>query len=257
MKKIIKNPLLIILLLIVLLIIILFVYNYFVNTKRKNISERFSTKTSSTCAAFVASIQNCKNVHLLNHCKTEKCNSCGDVCKECNDKLGKKMIDSKCICTIKNTNEKFVQSKESCLDFNSLTDCQKDLCKGDNFTPNMKNCTDIRFNLTKDNQKSCCDNFYSSISDDYKSRCLEDINPKDPATIEKYCIPSNQKYKYFNGTCCKSLPASKKKDFCKAECQAMKTKCDDTTIYKTDANKKTCMNTYYNAKNLDCKTYDT
>lgn len=81
MKKIIKNPLLIILLLIVLLIIILFVYNYFVNTIRKNIYERFSTKTTTRTTVMA-----------------------GSSAVACNDKLGKKMINSKCICTIKDTN---------------------------------------------------------------------------------------------------------------------------------------------------------
>jgi hypothetical protein len=196
----------------------MFVYQYFVDKQRKNIIEKFRTSSRYSNSD-------------SNSCDTE---------------YGNKRVNDKCICLKnKDGDDKFESSKENCTDFNSLTHCQKELCKGENFTHNEKNCNNIIHYLTEKNQKDCCDNFFKSIEDIYKNRC---INNEDDKT--KYCTDENSNYPRFNRECCIALTDENKAKFCKAECITKKNECNKLT------EPKSCMNTYYNDPKLNCATYD-
>lgn len=213
-NMILQKPLFLLLIILLIIIIIMVVYQYFVDQQIKNIIEKFRP----------------------------------DDLDECDTSNGNKKVNNVCICLKnKDENDKFESSKENCTDFNSLTHCQKELCKGENFTPNEKNCNNINNYLITTNKKDCCDNFFNSIRDNDKAMCID-------YDKTKYCTDENAKYTDFNRNCCIALSDENKAKFCKAECITKKKECNELP---TEEGKKSCMQTYYyNDTDLKCATYD-
>ena len=217
-----KNPMYLIIGLLLVIIIILLINNYYINSKRKNVMERFFYSPDGD----------------------------GDSSPidECSNSEGNKSIDGKCICLKEeNKDDPFEASKDNCINFTTLkTLCQKELCKGTNFTASADNCKNIMNHLTKDNVKDCCNNFFDSIEN--KSLCI-------PTDLDKFCITENQKYDYFNKDCCEQLndDHSLKRTFCKEECTKRKTECNKRPNKEA---KDMCMKNHYGDTNLNCIKYN-
>ena len=234
-----KNPMYLIIGLLLVIIIILLINNYYVNSKRKNVMERFYSATCSTdngygesegkCIClkdkdstdvFTSSIKDCDDFTKLTQCQKESCagmsfTASANNCKIidnlpldnkkscCNDFLDS--IESKSLC----------MTKETCIDFTKLTPDQKELCKDKNFTASDNNCK-VRDDLNRDNQRECCYKNFKSVQN--KSDCIDfDVN--------KFCTNENKNTgdKYFNGECCRKLKSEDnfnlKSEFCKLDGQ--------------------------------------
>ena len=136
-----KNPMYLIIGLLLVIIIILLINNYYINSKRKNVMERFSNTNS------------------------------------CDSTIGYQTIDNHCTCVIedknrKNKYDKFEPSESNCNNINnsnSRTRCQEELCG----KFNQKNTT-----TTIQNTKDPCT--LDGISKDGKCICLKTENSNEP-----------------------------------------------------------------------------
>ena len=133
---ILQNPLFLLIIILLIIIIIIFVFHHFVDKQRKNIIEKFTFNMDS-----IFNEKTKIDTSIDTSIDSSKFDFSGisDIYNSwnCNEKHGKKNVSNKCIC-LKNKDEddEFKPSDTNFKDSDSLTDCQKDLCKEQNFTPN-------------------------------------------------------------------------------------------------------------------------